>query len=95
MAMKKALISTSIGAEGLDVTSGRDCLIADDAGSFANAIVTVLQEPALRHGYEENAAGLAARYDWSQIAVRFAEALTDAINNSRSPKGQNAPALPV
>jgi glycosyltransferase involved in cell wall biosynthesis len=95
MAMKKALISTSIGAEGLDVTSGQDCLIADDAGSFAKAILTVLQDPALRQTYEENAAALAARYDWSQIAVRFAEALTDAINDSRSPKGHDAPALPV
>jgi len=95
MAMKKALISTSIGAEGLAVTSGQDCLIADDAGSFARAILTVLQEPALRRTYEEKAAALAARYDWSQIAVRFAEALTDAVNDCRSPEGQNAPALPV
>ena len=95
MAMRKALISTSIGAEGLGVTSGQDCLIADEASSFAKAIVTVLQDPALRRTYEEKAAALAARYDWSQIAVRFAEALTAAIKDSRSPQGQSTAALPV
>lgn len=83
MAMRKALISTSIGAEGLDVTSGKDCLLADDAPSFAAAVVTVLRDPALRKTYEDNAAALAAQYDWSQIARRFAEALVAAVNNPR------------
>jgi len=95
MAMRKALVSTSIGAEGLDVTSGQDCLVADDASSFANAILTVLQQPTLRRTYEDNAAALAARYDWSQIALRFAEALREAIKESQSSKRQSAAALPV
>ena len=81
MAMRKALVSTSIGAEGLDVTSGKDCLIADDAPSFTSAILAVVRDPALRQNYEENAAALAARYDWSQIARRFADALSEAPND--------------
>jgi glycosyltransferase involved in cell wall biosynthesis len=95
MAMRKAMVSTSIGAEGLDVTSGKDCLLADDAQSFASAIVAVCRDPALRRSYEENAAALAARYDWSQIAMRFAEALSEAVNGSRSPSRPSAAALPV
>lgn len=95
MAMRKALVSTSIGAEGLDVTSGKDCILADDAASFARAILTVLQNASLRRTYEDNAAALAARYDWSQIAVRFAGALREAINHSRNPKQPSAAALPV
>lgn len=83
MAMRKALVSTSIGAEGLDVTNGKDCLIADDAQSFAAAILSVLRDSALRRSYEDNAAALAARYDWSQIAKRFADALSEAVNNTR------------
>ena len=81
MAMRKALISTSIGAEGLDVTSGKDCLIADDAQSFTSAILAVLRDPALRQNYEENAAALAAHYDWSQIAKRFADALSESLHD--------------
>ena len=83
MAMRKALVSTSIGAEGLDVTSGKDCLIADDSHSFAAAILSVLRDPELRRTYEDNAAALAARYDWSQIAQRFADALSDAVTDTR------------
>ena len=95
MAMRKALVSTSIGAEGLDVTSGEDCLIADDARSFSSAILAVLREPALRRRYEDAAAALAARYDWSQIAQRFAEALDEAVNDARSTSRITSAALPV
>jgi glycosyltransferase involved in cell wall biosynthesis len=93
MAMRKAMVSTSIGAEGLDVTSGKDCLLADDAPSFASAIVAVSRDPALRRSYEDNAAALAARYDWSQIAMRFAEALSESVNGSRSPSRPSTAAL--
>jgi glycosyltransferase involved in cell wall biosynthesis len=95
MAMRKALVSTSIGAEGLDVTSGKDCLIADDGPSFASAILGVLRDPALRRRYEDNAAALAARYDWSQIARRFAEALGEAVNDLRTPNRPSSAVLPV
>lgn len=95
MAMRKAMVSTSIGAEGLDVTSGKDCLLADDASSFAGAILAVLRDATLRRSYEDNAAVLAARYDWSQIAMRFAEALSAAAGDPRSPNRPSTAALPV
>jgi glycosyltransferase involved in cell wall biosynthesis len=81
MAMAKALVSTSIGAEGLDVTPGRDLLIADDAESFSARILLLLRDPELRRSCEQNAAALAARFDWSQIARRFAEVLREATDS--------------
>lgn len=36
------VVSTTVGAEGLDVTDGRELLIADDAGSLADACLAVL-----------------------------------------------------
>jgi polysaccharide biosynthesis protein PslH len=95
MAMKKALVSTSIGAEGLDVTSGKDCLLADDAQSFATAILALLRDPELRRSYENNAAALAARYDWSQIARRFADALGEAVTAAQGAQRQTPAALSV
>jgi glycosyltransferase involved in cell wall biosynthesis len=83
MAMAKALVSTSIGAEGLDVTHGRDLLIADDAESFAAAILRLLRQPELRRKYEQAATVLAARYDWAHIAERFARLLEDAVAGFR------------
>lgn len=75
MATGKAVISTSIGAEGLDVQSGRDLILADDAEAFAEATVRLLSDSALRRQYEQAAARLAAQYDWSKIAQLFAAAL--------------------
>jgi glycosyltransferase involved in cell wall biosynthesis len=95
MAMRKALVSTSIGAEGLDVTSGKDCVIADDAQSFASAILSVLRDPAIRQTYEENAAALVARYDWSQISKRFADALGESVNEAHGAQRQTPAALSV
>jgi glycosyltransferase involved in cell wall biosynthesis len=82
MAMGKALVSTSIGAEGLDVTSGRDLVLADDATTFAQAITLLLRDSSLRRRYEEAAAKLAAQYDWSNIAHRFGEILHEVIRRT-------------
>jgi polysaccharide biosynthesis protein PslH len=81
MAMGKAVVSTSIGAEGLDITPGRDLLIADSAEVFAASILRLLHEPALRCEYEHNGAILAARYDWSEIASVFAGVLQNTITD--------------
>jgi sugar transferase (PEP-CTERM/EpsH1 system associated) len=44
MAMGKAVVSTTIGAEGLPVTSGHDVLLADDPHAFADAVVSLLRD---------------------------------------------------
>jgi glycosyltransferase involved in cell wall biosynthesis len=96
MAMGKAMVSTSIGAEGLDVTNGRDLLIADDAPAFSSSILQLLRDPELRRSYEQNAAVLAARFDWSQIARRFAEVLQETAACFRSRRNrQSAAVAPV
>jgi sugar transferase (PEP-CTERM/EpsH1 system associated) len=77
MAMGKAVVSTSIGAEGLDVKDGRDLILADDAAALCDAITVLLRDAELRRRYEEAAAKLAVQYDWSNIAQRFANILLD------------------
>jgi glycosyltransferase involved in cell wall biosynthesis len=96
MAMAKAMVSTSIGAEGLDVTNGRDVLIADNAQAFSDSILSFLRDPQLRRTYERNAAALAARFDWSQIARRFADVLREASASFRASRNpQRAAVLQV
>lgn len=92
MAMAKAMVSTSIGAEGLDVTHGRDLILADDPQAFANGILQLLRDSALRRSYEDAAAKLAAQYDWSHIARRFADVLQEALNET-APKPRAASAV--
>jgi len=75
MATAKAVVSTTVGAEGLDIHHGRDIMLADDARSFAQAVIMLLRDPELRRRYEKAAAETAARYDWPAIGERFSEVL--------------------
>ena len=82
MAMGKALVSTSIGAEGLAVENGRDLLLADDASSFADAVILLLRDAAMRRKIEEAAVRLAVQYDWSQVVKQFAAVLSRMMSES-------------
>jgi polysaccharide biosynthesis protein PslH len=75
MAMGKAIVSTSVGAEGLDVHHGRDIALADDPKIFAEAVVTFLTDRELRSRYEHAAATLAAQYGWPAIGDKFGQVL--------------------
>jgi len=75
MAMGKALVSTSIGAEGLTFENDRDLLLADDANSFADAILLLVRDAQVRRRFEQAAVHLAAKFDWSVVAGQFAEVL--------------------
>lgn len=75
MAMRKAVVSTTVGAEGLDVEHGRDILLADDPESFASNVVQLLTDRRRRMLLEDAAAAKAATYDWSVVTDRFEEVL--------------------
>jgi len=75
MAMGKATVSTSIGAEGLDVNDGRDILIADSSEKFAESVISLLADASTRARIEKAASEQAARYDWPVITERFEEVL--------------------
>ncbi len=84
MAMGKALVSTSIGAEGLAFENGRDLLLADDASSFADAILLLLRDAPVRRRFEEAAVQQAAKFDWSVVAGQFAEVLHEVLQKMTS-----------
>jgi len=54
MAMKKAVISTSVGAEGINVTDGENILIANSKEEFIKVINKVNKDKALLHRIQEN-----------------------------------------
>jgi len=80
MAMGKATVSTTVGAEGLDVHHGRDILLEDSPGEFAEAVVSLLQNEDLRRRLEAAAAATARKYDWSIIAPRIVDVLEKTIH---------------
>jgi polysaccharide biosynthesis protein PslH len=75
MAMGKAVVSTTVGAEGLDVHHRRDTLLCDTPAGFAESVVTMMQDAAARDRVERAAAELAANYGWPLIGERFGQIL--------------------
>lgn len=68
MAMKKPIVTTSIGCEGIDVRHGESVLIADTPHAFAHAVVELLRRPELQSTLIQNGYDLVrSSYEWSVI----------------------------
>ena len=69
MAMGKATVSTTLGAEGIEAVPGRDLLVEDEPVAFADAVNRLLAEPGLAARIGQSARQLAVeRYAWSRAA---------------------------
>ena len=78
MAAGRAVVSTSVGAEGLPTESGRHLLLADNPGAFAQAVVRLLSDTAFRQTIERDARALVTtHYDWRQAATHLEQAIVD------------------
>ena len=74
MSMAKAVVSTTIGAEGLPVTDGRDIVLEDRPERFAEKVVALLRTPEERRRLGDAARTLVVEhYTWDVAARRFAE----------------------
>ena len=76
MAMGKAVVSTSLGVEGIPILDGQELLLADDHSSFAQATVELLADQSADGSRStllgENARRFVkAHYDWRQIMPLF------------------------
>jgi len=70
MALKKPIVSTTIGAEGFAIQNGREMLIADNADSFAQATISLLRNETKRRALSEAGYEFVKRYDWGEIVPR-------------------------
>jgi polysaccharide biosynthesis protein PslH len=59
MSYGKAIVSTSVGAEGIPATHGKNILIADTPAEFVSAVVDILKNDEKRHNLETEAQKLA------------------------------------
>jgi glycosyltransferase involved in cell wall biosynthesis len=67
-AMGKAIVSTTIGCEGLDARDGENMLIRDEPGAFAEAVRLVLADADLRRRLgEAGRRTVEERYSWDAI----------------------------
>lgn len=89
MAMGKAIVSTRVGAEGLDVHPGEDILIADQPADFAARVLDLMEDPDLRRRLGDSGRRLVeGRYDWDHLAAREAGWFEEIVAAYRSNGGQ-------
>jgi glycosyltransferase involved in cell wall biosynthesis len=99
MAGSKAIVATSVAAEGLAVRNGEHALIADTAQGFADAVCRLLNDAGLRRKLGSAAYALArSEYAWDSIAAKLRRAYLSMVGVSakgdsegRAAKEENDP----
>jgi glycosyltransferase involved in cell wall biosynthesis len=72
------IVSTSIGAEGIEVEDGENILIADEPQALAEAVVRILRDPALGERLRENGRRwVEERYSWRRVYAKWDQVYGD------------------
>ena len=80
MGMEKAIVSTTIGAEGLGAEHGQELLLADTASSFAKSVVILLENRVQRHEISQHArAFVSSSYGWDAIGEKLLQHYDDLL----------------
>ena len=82
MAVGKAVVSTTVGAEGLDVHSGKDIVLSDTPEDFAKSVAALMHDAEARRRLGQAATELAATYGWPRIGAKFGQILRGVIGDS-------------
>lgn len=91
LSMGLPVVSTTIGAEGILVTPGKDILLADTPEEFANAVIRLLKEPEL--GEQLGEAGrqlMETQYSWEVIGKQLLRAYEQFLLPSDNTKRMEA-----
>ena len=79
MAVGKAVVSTTVGAEGLDVHHGQDIVLSDKPADFAESVTALMEDAEARGRLGLAAAGLAAKHGWPLIGAKFGQILQHVV----------------
>jgi polysaccharide biosynthesis protein PslH len=80
MASAAAIVSTTVGVEGIAAVSGLHCTVADDAAAFGEAVAVYLNNPMLRRVHGNAARRLVAQhYDAPAVFARLESDYEEAV----------------
>jgi glycosyltransferase involved in cell wall biosynthesis len=80
------IVSTSIGAEGIETRDGENILIANDASSFAQATLRLLTDSALNKGLRANGrAWVEDNYAWRKVYRRVDKVYSQLLGADNNP----------
>jgi glycosyltransferase involved in cell wall biosynthesis len=81
MALGMAIVSTSLGAEGIEVENGKHLLLADTPDEFADRIACLASSPSLCNELGANARELVAeKYTWDLVGNKLMDAYQTILN---------------
>jgi glycosyltransferase involved in cell wall biosynthesis len=76
------IVSTSIGAEGIDICDQENILIADTSAAFSQSVQRVLGEPALNQALRENGRRwVEQKYDWHAVYGAWDEVYAELLRS--------------
>ena len=76
------IVSTSIGAEGIEMRDGENILIADDPESFSAAVLRAATDPELNQHLRVNGRRwVEEKYDWKIIYAAWDEVYARALKS--------------
>jgi glycosyltransferase involved in cell wall biosynthesis len=80
LAMGKAVVATTIGAEGLPIVDGEHFVAANSPTEIAHAVVSLLRDPARRNALGHAGRKLVEqRHSWERVADEFEHLCKEAI----------------
>ena len=78
------IVSTPLGAEGIELRDGENILLAADSASFAEATVCLLTDPILNQRLRtQGRAWVELAYDWQKIYPRIDAVYENVLRNAR------------
>lgn len=92
LSMGKAMVSTSLGCEGINVRDGEHLLVADEARAFADAVIALFEKPSLaralgRAGHER----MREEYTWELAGERQEELYRRVLGRAAGEREGRAP----
>jgi glycosyltransferase involved in cell wall biosynthesis len=80
MSMQLPIVTTSLGAEGVDAENGRDMIIADDPADFSSAVIRLLQDDDMCERLGMRARELAVeRFSWGKGVQELEQVLMEVV----------------
>jgi glycosyltransferase involved in cell wall biosynthesis len=85
--MARPIVSTSLGAEGLPVSSGIHLEIADDPTAFAFHVIKLLTDARQARSLAERARALVTeKFTWESAAAEFVRICEECLSRRRKQK---------
>ncbi len=82
MALGTPVVSTSKGAEGLNVEAGQDLLVVDKPEDFAASVLSILEKESLRKRLSHSGReAVVSKYDWGIIGGELNTLLYSVVEN--------------